>query len=211
MDTNFPYQETAQATPPLSDERQVARSAATRIVHLLLLLVVLNQLAGSQFMERPEPGDESLSLYLIHQYAGLAGFVVVAAFWIWTLVRRGETSVARLVPWFSLRRLRDVGADLAMQAKRVSRGHGPDDNDGALASSVHGLGLLAVTAMAATGSIWFFTHGTPAAHLAMSAHKVIANLVWAYLFAHAGLAVLHWLLGSDIFSRMFWPARRAAR
>ena len=76
---------------------------------------------------------------------------------------------------------------------------------------MHGLGLLAVTAMAATGTVWFFTHGTPAAHLAMDVHKVVANLVWAYLFAHAGLATVHWLLGSDIFSRMFWPSRRAAR
>ena len=210
MNTSLPSEAASAVAQPLSDGERSDRSYATRIVHLLMLLVVLNQLVGSQFMDPPDPGEAPSSVYVIHQYSGLAGSAVVAAFWIWTLVRRGETSVGRLVPWLSRRRLRDVGVDLAAQLRRLMRGRGPDDSDGALSSAVHGLGLLAVTAMAATGSLWFFAHGTPAAHLAMDVHTTIANLVWAYLFAHASLAVIHWALGSNIFARMFWPSRRAA-
>ena len=213
MDTNMRY----DRPPERADadchpgEHQIPRSNATRVVHLLLLVVVLNQLAGSQFMHRPFPGDAPELIYTLHQYAGLAGFAVVLGFWVWTLVRRGETSPGRLMPWFSPRRIRDVVADLAVQVRRMVHRQGPDDNDGALSRAGHGLGLLAGLAMAASGTLWFFVGG-PAAHLAMSVHKTIANLVWAYLFAHAGLAVLHHLLGSNIFSRMFWPTlRRPAR
>jgi cytochrome b561 len=159
----------------------------------------------------PFPGDPPSWMLSLHEYAGLANLAVVAAFWIWTLVRRGETRLGRLLPWFSVLRLRAVLADLAAQLRRLARGHAPDDEDGALASAIHGLGLLAVTAMAVTGSVYLFTEGTHFARTALSLHKLIANLVWVYLFAHAGLAVLHHLLGSDILSRIFWfsPRRRA--
>ncbi|MEO8713623.1 MAG: cytochrome b/b6 domain-containing protein [Acetobacteraceae bacterium] len=183
---------------------RVARSLSTRMIHLLLLLSVLHQLIGSEFMQRPFPGEPPAWPYSLHEYIGLSSLGTVGAFWVWTIVRHGETRLARLIPWFSIARLQDVAADLAMQFRRLSRGNLPDDEDGAFASAIHGLGLLAVTAMAMTGSVFFVTHGTSLAHTALSLHKLIANLVWVYLFAHAGVAVLHYLLGSDILSRMFW-------
>ncbi len=198
----------SRAQRAASPRRIVGRSWVTRALHLLLLLAVPGQLASSEFMRRPFPGDPPGSLYVLHEYAGLASLAVVGAFWAWTLVRRGETRLGRLLPWLSASRLRDAAADIAAQARRMARGRMPDDEDGAFASAVHGLGLLGVTAMAVTGSIFFLMSGTPVAHAALALHKLIANLVWAYLFAHAGLAVLHHLLGSDILSRMFWPGRR---
>lgn len=186
----------------------MARSYLTRILHLLILVIVLHQLIGSQFMDQPDPGEDPTWNFSLHEYSGLTGLAVVGAFWAWVMVRRGETRFSRLVPWFSVGRLRDVGRDLATQARRLASLRGPDDSDGALASAVHGLGLLALTAMATTGSVFFFGEHTEIGHTALDVHRVIANLMWVYLFAHAGLAVLHRLLGSDIFSRMFWPARR---
>lgn len=55
------------------------------------------------------------------------------------------------------------------------------------------------------------TTGTPFGHVALNIRKLFANLVWAYLVVQAGLGVLHYLLGSDIFSRMFLPHRIAAK
>jgi len=190
--------------PELPDAAHIMRSQFTRIIHLLLLLVVIHQLIGSELMRRPFPGNPPAWPNSLHEYVGLGSFAVVTAFWVWTMLRRGETHLARLIPWFSIVRLQDVIADLAAQLRRVARGQTPDDADGAFASAIHGLGLLAVTMMAVTGSVFFFMHGTPVAHSMLSLHKTIANLVWAYLVVHAGLAVLHHLLGSDIFSRMFW-------
>lgn len=186
------------------------RSSLTRVIHLLLLLAVLHQLIGSQFMRLPFPGDPPGWTLSLHEYVGLTNFAVVAAFWIWVVIRRGETRLGYLLPWFSIAGLRAVIADLSTQLRRLARGRAPTDEDGALASAIHGLGLLAVTAMAITGCIYFFVQGTHVARTALSVHKVLANLVWIYLFVHAGLAVLHHLLGSDILSRMFWLAPRRA-
>lgn len=181
------------------------RSQATRLLHLTLLLAVLFQLASSQFIYFPMPGDPPTLLFTLHEYLGLTSIAILGAFWLWTLIRHGETRLGRLIPWFSAPRLRAVWGDARAQLRRLARFQAPDDADGALASAVHGLGLLAVSAMVLTGTVFFVARGTPLSHIAMSGHKLIANLVWAYLFAHAGLAILHHLLGSDIFARMFWP------
>ena len=184
------------------------RSAITRILHLTLLLIVVHQLIGSEFMERPFPGDPPGALWLVHQWIGLAGFGAVTAFWGWTLVRRGETAPGKLVPWFSARGIAAVLADLATQLRRALRGQPPADDGGALATAIHGAGLLAVTVMAATGTLYFFMQGHPAARPVLEVHKTVANLVWAYLILHAGMAALHHLLGADILSRIFWAPRR---
>ena len=63
--------------------------------------------------------------------------------------------------------------------------------------------------MTLTGFAWLLgTSGTPFAHNALVVHGLFAKLMWAYLAAHAGIAVLHHLLGSDIFSRMFLRGRQ---
>jgi cytochrome b561 len=93
------------------------------------------------------------------------------------------------------------------QGRRLLRLRAPSDEDGALASAIHGLGLLVLTAMAVTGAVYFAADGTPVGRACLTLHKMAANLMWAYLIGHAGLAALHRLLGSDIFSRMFWPVR----
>lgn len=185
------------------------RSQFTRVIHLLLLLVVVHQLVGSAFMQRPFPGDPPAWPFVLHEYLGLGSVAILTTFWIWVLFRRGETRLARLFPWFSRARLRDVLGDLAMQLQRMARCQAPHDDDGALASGIHGLGLVTVTVMATTGFVFFFAQGTPVAHLSLELHKLIANLMWAYLIGHAGLACLHHLLGSDILSRMFWIRRRS--
>jgi cytochrome b561 len=186
----------------------MVRSPATRVLHLLLLVAVLHQLIDSQFMDKPLPGEEPSLIFNLHEYIGLASVGVVAAFWVWTMVRRGETSLGRLLPWFSLMRLRDVAADAMCQLRRLARLQAPSDEDGPMASAVHGLGLLTVTMMAATGTLYYSTGGSPFAHSALSMHKLFANVMWVYLVTHASLAVLHQLLGSDIYSRMFWSRRR---
>lgn len=184
------------------------RSVTTRLLHALILVCVLHQLIGSNFLSRPLPGEAPEFSFLLHEYVGMGSMAVVVIFWSWTLARTNETSIGRLLPWFSARGIKSVLEDAGGQLGRLIRGKFPDDTDGALASAVHGLGLLTLTAMAFTGTVYFFTTGTPSGKLVLSVHKLMANLMWGYLIAHAGLAVLHQLLGSDMVSRMFW--RRAS-
>lgn len=66
---------------------------------------------------------------------------------------------------------------------------------------MHGLGLLTALAMAATGA-WLYTQSVPAG-LVLQAHKLLSNLVWAYVVGHAGLAVLHQATGHRVLQRIF--------
>ncbi len=66
-----------------------------------------------------------------------------------------------------------------------------------LASAVHGLGLLLMTTMAVSGGVYAaqvwagLQSPEPDGSLAMTVHFALANLVWVYLIAHAGLATIH--------------------
>ncbi len=187
--------------------QDAAPSPPTRVLHLLLLLAVLHQLISSQFISRPLPGEAPSTLYSLHEYIGIASLGVVFAFWLWTLLRHGETKLAKLVPWLSGRGIMAVIRDGGGQFKAIRHGKVPEESEGALASAVHGMGLLVVSAMAVTGTVYFFARGSGMAHYALEMHSLLANLVWAYLIGHASVAVLHHLLGSEILRRMFWIGR----
>lgn len=190
----------------------VSRSVATRLLHLLLLLAVIHQLVNSQFIHRPHPGEPPSLLWAMHQYVGVTSLAVVSAFWLWALLRKGETPLAALLPWFSGRRLRALATDAGKYARDAMDGRLADDRDSALAEAVHGLGLLVVSLMTVTGTVWLLSaSGTTFGRTALNIHKLFANLMWAYLVAHAGLALLHHVLGSDILSRMFLPRRVAVK
>lgn len=74
---------------------------------------------------------------------------------------------------------------------------------------MHGLGLLTATAMAATGSaLALLALHKGQASTVLEIHKLISNLMWAYLIGHAGLALLHQLAGQRVLQRMF--GRRSA-
>ena len=186
------------------------RSHITRLLHLALLLIVLHQLLSGTVMERPLPGEEPAWPYALHERIGLVGLGVLALFWLWTLVRHPvETPVARLLPWFSASPLAAVFKDVASVVRAVLSFRAPPLELEALASAVHGLGLLVASFLALTGAAWFCLFaGTPYGRMVMGMHQLSANLMWAYLIGHALIAVVHRALGDDIFSRMCWVKRR---
>lgn len=187
----------------LSGRGGARHSAATRVLHFLLLLSVSGQLASSQFMSGPEPGKADSGLLLVHEYAGLGSFGLIFVFWLWVLIRHGETRIGRLFPWFSSDAVHAVIQDALSQVRGILQWKHVVESDGALASAIHGLGLLTVTAMAISGTLYFFMASSVFASLALEIHSIIANLMWVYLFGHAGMALLHHLLGNDVLSRMF--------
>ena len=193
----------------LTTTHGVTRSQATRILHVVLLLAVVHQLISSKIINRPLPGDAPSTLYLLHEYIGMASLGIVCAFWLWTLIRRGETSPAALFPWLSPRRIIAICSDALGYIRAILRQDVDFEGSGALPSAVHGGGLLIVTAMATTGTVLFFSTGS-VFHYAMSLHRVIANLMWIYIIGHGGMAALHHLLGSDIVRAMFWIRRGIA-
>ncbi|GAB0115154.1 cytochrome b/b6 domain-containing protein [Acidisoma sp. C75] len=183
------------------------RSHLTRVLHLAILISVVNQLLTSQFMGRPFPGVGPSTLFVVHEYIGIGSLGLVMIFWLWTLIRHGETKLGRLFPWFSPRAIAAVLRDAWGQLKSLMERDPLAESDGAFASAVHGLGLLVLTGLAVTGTAYFVTRGTITSFYMLELHAAMGNLMWAYLIGHAGIGALHHLLGHDILRPMFWIRR----
>jgi Prokaryotic cytochrome b561 len=185
-------------------------SGTTRLIHAGLAGAVIVQLASSQIMNPDGAGNTA---FVVHQYAGLAAFGFVIAFWVNSMARRLGTPLGLMIPWLSGARLRALGGDVMRHLSALTRLRLPP-HDGAqpLASAVHGLGLLLMTAMAASGVVYYFLNtGDPDAGgvtgLTMTVHRALATLVWIYLIGHAAMAVLAHLGGLLPLGRM-WSLRR---
>ena len=188
----------------------ITRSHLTRALHFAALLTVVEQLLTSLIMERPLPGEVPDWPFALHQQAGLAGLGVLSLFWLWTLIRdERETPLERLFPWFSRDALAALVGDARAIVRAVLRGKTPPLHLDALASAVHGLGLLLATFLAMSGAAWFalFT-GTPYGRMALAAHSLAGNVMWVYLIAHALATLAHEARGDRILARMFWIRRR---
>lgn len=183
---------------------------ATRLLHAGLALAIVSQLLTSLAMQGPDdvqPGD---ILFQLHRYSGLAATVLAFGLWLTILVRSRGTELGALIPWFSGRRLAALWRDIRVHGREALNLRLPEhDSQAALPSAVHGLGLLLISAMAASGAVYFVQVGLglhsaePDGMIAMTVHLALGNLVWAYLIAHAGLALLHHLLRSMSLATMW--------
>jgi cytochrome b561 len=183
-------------------------------VHLLFATAVVTQLVTSLVMHPPRPGQDATdSLFRIHEYSGLVALALAEIFWVWIVVRRVGTDFGALVPWFSRKRLRALRTDTNALARALRERRWPLDAANPLASAIHGLGLLLISLMAATGGIVFYDSmisGGGQSNLgiiAIEIHKLLTNFTWAYLIGHAGIAVLHEASGAPVIAEM-WSLRR---
>lgn len=174
-----------------------------------MALTVSFQLLISLVMEQPKPGrvltsTQALSFDL-HEWVGLTAVGVVIAHWIWSaLLTRDDSGFRHLFPWDANGR-----AKLRAEFRQILRLQLPQGGpEGGLAGLVHGLGFLAVSAMAGTGALLFFLMPksgaeTPFVGNVADLHSLIANLVWIYWYGHIGMALLHEALGHPVLARIF--------
>lgn len=98
--------------------------------------------------------------------------------------------------------MKAVGADAAahwVQLRQWRLHH--SEADSSLASTVHGLGLLTVLAMGSSGA-WLYTMTVPDG-VDLDFHKLMSNLMWAYVLGHAGVGAVHQFSGHKVLQRMF--------
>lgn len=170
---------------------------ATRTIHGSLALAVMIQLGSSLVMRRAHGDTPGNVFFPIHEYAGMFAFALALVFWLTVVARRIGTAPGALVPWFSAARRRALIADVQSYLQAARRFSLPaHDEGGAFPSAIHGLGLLLISYMALSGTIYYvmslFGLGrAPAVHLLMELHGLFGNVVWAYLIGHAALALLH--------------------
>lgn len=183
----------------------------TRILHWALAITITFQLGTSLFIATP---GTRLFFYL-HEYMGLVAGVVIVLHWMWSFAN------------FDLRLLFPWGGDgwEAVKAEGRDLLHGklsPGGRRAGLSSFVHGLGLLAVTAMALTGFLIFLVvpggRGASAssthyrAFTELSAiHAFFSWFVWVYWVGHVATALLHLVRREPIFAEIFLNRGLAGR
>jgi cytochrome b561 len=169
----------------------------TRLVHAGVAIAIVLQLASSQFMQVPRNGRTANWAFEVHEFSGMTALALALCLWVVVMTRIAGTDIGALVPWFSAARRDAFWTDLKAHSAAVRRLRLPEYREQSpFASAIHGLGLLLITAMAATGTLYiiagFFGYQDSAVmRLAMEAHGAGGSLVWAYLIGHAGLATVH--------------------
>ncbi len=180
----------------------------TRFLRLGLAATVTVQLLVSLWMVGPASRHPATALehagFVVHEWVGLCALVIVLAHWLWSLQSSGDAGIRHLFPLDREGR-REVLAELRVlgSGRRVEQGPG-----GGLAGLAHGLGLLAVTAIAATGGVLFvllsgFRDNPALTHTVAHLHALVSNFVWVYWFGHVGMALLHQFRGDGVLRRMF--------
>ncbi|MEO6696764.1 MAG: cytochrome b/b6 domain-containing protein [Gammaproteobacteria bacterium] len=187
---------------------------ATRFLHFGLAITVTLQLFNSLVIEKPEPGHplsgfEAFMLD-IHEWLGMAAFVIVLLHWAWSLWGLGGYGVRHLLPW-DKQGYSEIVTSLRGLLKGKLPSGGPKDK---LAGLIHGLGLIAVLGAAATGAVLFFfmpENGklNSFTGIASQLHEFISTFVWIYWGGHTGMALLHHFVSHDqILPRMFSPSKK---
>jgi len=182
-------------------------SIQTRLLHMGMALTVSLQLFVSLVMEAPDEEDATAlakAAFEAHEVIGMAAVAIVLLHWLWSMSRKSDEGLNHLFPWFG-EALAEVKSDTAkLMQKQLPEG-GPR---GGLPGLAHGLGFLAVTAMALTGLVLFFIFpevGKPDDTVEFFAeiHEFIATFVWLYWGGHVALGVMHKLAGHTSVQEIF--------
>ena len=188
-------------------------SFATRLLHMGLATVVMLQLLTSLWMTAPRKERQADWLFVVHEYCGVIALSLALGTWLVLTFRRRGTAVSLLFPWLNASRRRAVWEDLRdhwqlAKSRRLPGYHAENP----LASAIHGLGLLLMTAMAASGTLYFVALYIDSARsewasIDLEIHQSLANLAWVYLVAHAGFAIVHhYAQGMNL--REMWSLRK---
>lgn len=169
----------------------------TKLLHFGMAVFVTIELFSSLFMEE-STGPPPLS-FEIHEWSGMAALSIVLAHWAWSAFGAKGVGLNHLFPWGTSGRkqILDELRELISLRMPVS---GPE---GRLSGLVHGLGLLAVTAIAITGAILFFgmpedgTKLSPFTEGSKELHEFFSIFVWVYWVGHVAMAVTHEIVGRD--------------
>ena len=193
----------------------MAYDRLTRLLHVGFVLGVPLQLLSENFMKRPKLVDgvprlrtaTEANFFEMHEIVGIALLTVVVLHILWSASRAGG-GLGRLFPYFRAGGSRDLLAELKQVPGWFGGKLHETAEDSVLAGAVHGLGLLLILAMGATGATIFFGMDEVTGHMSSfvdgmkELHEVLGSLVWVYLIGHVGMVVLHKLKGHDLFSRI---------
>jgi cytochrome b561 len=180
-------------------------SRPLRLLHLLLAIAVTAQLFIGSFMRSPHHGRADSVGFEVHEILGFTILVLVLLHWVWSYKHPNE-GLRHLFPW-TRSGLCSVYSELLQAVRQRRLPPGGPGTDGGLAGFVHGLGLLAVTAMVVTGSVFYFSRmsgvGRNTLEIIEDIHDSLAVITWVYWGGHLAMTLFHSLMHQHTFSHMF--------
>ena len=184
---------------------------AIQSIHLAIVCLVSFQLFFEQMMELPKPDkpiDDIQALFLLlHEWNG---FIVLGLAVLFLMLRSGQSQTTHsLFPWLSVSGWRGIFKELAHDIPGWFKGKlkKPEESFH-IASSVHGLGILLLLGLGATG-IMVFIGLEPNGYMDRDTkaikdlHSSMGELIWIFVLAHSAMALLHQLAGHRVFQSMF--------
>jgi cytochrome b561 len=183
----------------------------TRLLHKSMAWTVTMQVLLSFFMEQPKPGairePLELQLFEAHEWIGIAAALIVIIHVAYSLISSGHASWRSLFPWLDGAGRSRLAGEISQIGQWFSKGLPHPDESNVLASSIHGIGLLAVLLQGLTGLCLFLNmeeNGamTHSIHEVKELHEGAGVFIIAYLVLHVGAAVWHQRLGHNVLGRI---------
>ena len=164
-----------------------------RILHIVVALLILSQIINSNFTESEALSERSLVgvITWIHIISGfgliICGFLMLG----WMLTQRGFTY------YFAWLKIDFTGIN--QDFKTLMKFRLPDAHSGGIASTVQGLGVMALLIVALSGGLWFLLNTTQSqqpslANTVLHWHKFLTTFIELYFYAHGAMGVLHILI-----------------
>lgn len=163
-----------------------------RILHIVVGLAVLFQIINSNFVHT----KYGLNAWAYtHMLCGLGLAVLSVLLLIMSLDKRG---LRYYFPYL----YGDFSA-LREDMLELRKFKLPNARSGSLAAIVQGLGLLALTLAWVTGFFWFTAWNYQSAYIdsVKAVHKTLVDPVEIYIYAHALMGILHYIL------QRYFPSR----
>ena len=180
-------------------------SRPLRAIHLLLAIAVTAQLFIGSFMRSPYPGRPDTFGYETHEFLGFAILALILLHWIWSATHPNE-GLRHLFPW-NRAGLTNAAREFWQAVRYRQLPPGGPGKAGGLAGCVHGLGLLAITAVAVAGGTFYLVRmagaGRGTLGILEDIHDTFAVIAWIYWGGHLAVTAVHSLFGHPTFKRMF--------
>ena len=186
-------------------------SRATRILHILIIIVVSLQLLSQTWMFVPTPDKLPQTqlaawLFVIHLCVGIMGLCFVAVRLM--TIMDDENDSKRLFPFFRKDNINAFFRELQSVPNWLKQGPPSPEQDSLIASSVHGLGLLLILGLGTTGVLFYMGLEPDGAMDSLTkffreTHEFFATFLWIYIIGHVGMYVRHRMSGHQQVSEIF--------
>ena len=184
---------------------------AIQSIHLAIVCLVSFQLFSEQMMEIPKPDkptDATQALFLLlHEWNG---FIVLGLAVLFLMLRADKSQERHsLFPWLSAAGWKGIFREVCSDIPGWFKGKlkTPEESFH-IASSVHGLGILLLLGLGATG-IMVFMGLEPNGYmdkdtkLIKDLHSSMGELIWIFVLGHSAMALLHQMAGHRVFQSIF--------